>query len=114
MSMSGEEIAIAGAKLNNIAEYLVLAFLIYTAYFAGYKELTILQGIMMLVFIGTIYMYVGVIPFGLILTPILFEWLWLDISFWDFSLLAYAVTGITVIANTVLLVGSLLHVNSQD
>jgi hypothetical protein len=98
MGLSGENIAITGAKLNNIAEYLVLAFLIYSTYFTGYKDLAIFQGIIMLVTIGAIYLYIGVIPFGLILTPILFEWLWLDIPFWNFSSLAWAVTGIAVIA----------------
>jgi|TARA_B110000211_G_C13893794_1_gene470785 hypothetical protein len=113
MSLSGENIAITGAKLNNIAEYLVLAFLIYSAYFTGYKDFTIFQGIIMLVTIGAIYLYIGVIPFGLILTPVLFEWLWLDIPFWNFSSLAWAVTGIVVTANIVLWIGSFLHMKEQ-
>tara|TARA_B110000902_G_C13788588_1_gene391160 strand:- start:79 stop:456 length:378 start_codon:yes stop_codon:yes gene_type:complete len=113
MGLSGENIAITGAKLNNIAEYLVLAFLIYSTYFTGYKDLAIFQGIIMLVTIGAIYLYHGVIPFGLILTPILFEWLWLDILFWNFSSLAWAVTGIAVIANIVLWIGSFLHMKEQ-
>jgi hypothetical protein len=113
MGLSGENIAITGAKLNNIAEYLVLAFLIYSTYFTGYKDLAIFQGIIMLVTIGAMYLYIGVIPFGLILTPILFEWLWLDIPFWNFSSLAWAVTGIAVIANIVLWIGSFLHMKEQ-
>ena len=84
-----------------------------STYFTGYKDLAIFQGIIMLVTIGAIYLYHGVIPFGLILTPILFEWLWLDIPFWNFSSLAWAVTGIVVTANIVLWIGSFLHMKEQ-
>ena len=113
MALYGENIAIAGGKLNNIAEWLVLAFLIYSCYFTGNKDFTIFQGIIMLVTIGVIYLYLGLIPLGSILTPLLFEWLWLDIPFWSFSSLAWTFAGIAGVANIVLWVGSLLHIKEQ-
>jgi hypothetical protein len=45
------------------------------------------------------------IPFGTTFAPILFEWWWHDISFWDFTTPAWVVTGISMVANVLLVAG---------
>ena len=113
MHLLGERILIIGAKLTNYAEYLVLFFLIYSTYFTEYKDFTNYQDLMMLVVIGVMYLIVGAIPFGMILTPILFEWLFLDIPFWDFSMFAWAVTFTITATNVMVWVGALLQIKEH-
>ena len=43
------------------------------------------------------------VPFGTTFSPILFEWWWHDVPFWRFSPAAWSVTGLSMIANLLIL-----------
>jgi len=94
-----------GIILKNISDLLVFGFLVYGAYFLANKEITLFVGIgifiLLSIFIGVVHSF----PFGATFAPILFEWWWLDITFWNFSDMAWIITCISMVANTLFFVG---------
>ena len=71
---------------------LAFFFLVYSLYFTGDYELSIWKGIGCLFCLGVFCYICGLIPFGHSLSPIIFEWWWHDIPFWEFSKLAWGIS----------------------
>ena len=94
-----------GIILKNISALLVLGFLVYGAYFLANKEITLFFGIGIFILLSIFISVVHSFPFGATFTPILFEWWWLDITFWNFSEMAWIITGISMGANILFFVG---------
>ena len=98
-------IANLGLILKSIAGIAVFGFIVWSMYFDGDYELGFFRGvvafIVVLVFVG----FVSMFPFGTTFAPILFEWWWHDILFWDFSTAAWVVTSISLIANVLIVAG---------
>jgi len=105
MSNVGKVVVSTGAKLKSVSGLLVFGFLIYSLYFTGYYELTIFTGILALVILSIFGGFISMIPFGTTFAPILFEWWWHDINFWDFTTAAWVVTAISTVANVLIVAG---------
>lgn len=92
------------AVLKLAANIAVSIFLIWSVYFATSTDLGFWRGI--IAFIGLVMFvgFVGMIPFGTTFAPILFEWWWHDVPFWEFSAAAWAVTSFSMLANVVALI----------
>lgn len=105
MSNTSEAVAITGAILKSVSGFIVFAFLIYSLYFTGHYELTILRGILAFILLSFFIGFTSMIPFGATFSPILFEWWWHDIHFWNYSTAAWIATGISMIANIIFLIG---------
>jgi len=105
--MSGFSDAVmgAGAILKSVSGLIVFGFLIYSMYLTGHYELGIFKGIVAFIVLGFFVGFTSMIPFGTTFAPILFEWWWYDISFWDFTTPAWVVTGISMVANVMLVAG---------
>lgn len=97
-----------GAILKYLSGFIVFGFLIYSLYFTGYYELTIFKGILAFIALSIFIGFTSMFPFGTTFAPILFEWWWHDIPFWDFTTAAWVVTGISMAANMVLVAGIVL------
>jgi hypothetical protein len=95
----------AGAILKNIAGLIVFIFLVYSLYFTGSFELTIFKGILGIVLLLIFCVTSSMIPFGITFAPIIFEWWFHDIPFWEFTTGAWVVTGISMTANILLIAG---------
>ncbi|OOZ74122.1 hypothetical protein BOW50_12535 [Solemya velum gill symbiont] len=94
-----------GAILKYLSGFIVFGFLVYSLYFTGHYELTIFKGIIAFIVILFFIGLLSMIPFGTTFAPILFEWWWHDIQFWDFTTAAWVVTGISMLANILLISG---------
>lgn len=105
MSNVADAVGGTGAILKSVSGLIVFSFLIYSLYFTGYYELTMFKGILAFVVLSIFIGFTSMIPFGTTFSPILFEWWWHDISFWDFTAAAWVVTGISMAANILLVVG---------
>lgn len=105
MSNVADALTGTGAILKSVSGFIVFGFLIYSLYFTGYYELTIFKGILAFVVLSMFIGFTSMIPFGTTFAPILFEWWWHDISFWDFTTAAWVVTGISIAANVLLVTG---------
>jgi hypothetical protein len=105
MSNVAEAAVGTGAILKSISGFIVFGFLIYSLYFTGHYELTIIKGILALVVLSIFIGFTSMIPFGTTFAPLLFEWWWHEISFSDFTTAAWVVTGISMAANILLVTG---------
>lgn len=104
MSSVSDAIAGTGTILKSVSGLIVFGFLIYSMYFTGHYELSIFKGILAFIILSIFVGFTSMIPFGTTFAPILFEWWWHDISFWDFTTPAWIVTGISMVANVLLVV----------
>ena len=95
--------------LKAISGFSVFGFLIWSTYFTGTYELTLLKGIAAFVALSIFAGFTAMIPFGTTFAPILFEWWWHDVSFWNFSTSAWVITGISMAANALLIIALLLR-----
>jgi hypothetical protein len=66
------------------------------------------EGVIAFVMLSIFAGFTSMIPFGITFSPILFEWWWHDVPFWEFSTFAWAVTGISMIANALILAALVL------
>ncbi len=105
MSNAAEAVAGTGAILKAVSGLIVFGFLMYSLYFTGYYELTFIKGILAFFALSIFIGFTSIIPFGATFSPILFEWWWHDIPFWDFTIGAWTVTGISMTANVLLVAG---------
>ncbi len=105
MSNLSDAVAGTGAILKAASGFIVFGFLIYILYFTGHYELTIFKGIIAFIVLSIFIGFTSMFPFGTTLAPILFEWWWHDIPFWDFTTAAWVVTGISMAANILLVAG---------
>ena len=103
----GQIFAGLGGVLKAISGFVVLGFLVWSMYFQGSYEFGVFKGIvaffLLLLFSG----FTSMLPFGTTFAPILFEWWWHDVPFWEFSNAAWAATAISMVANVLLLIGIL-------
>jgi hypothetical protein len=102
-----------GVMLKSLSALAILGFLTYSIYFTGNYELTLFKGIIAFLALSLFISFSSMIPFGATFSPILFEWWWHDIPFWDFTTAAWLITGISMIANVLLVVGIVLS-KQQD
>jgi hypothetical protein len=107
-------IAGLGGVLKAISGFVVFGFLIWSMYFTGSYELTFFKGILAFVVLSIFVGFTSMIPFGTTLAPILFEWWWHDVRFWEFSAAAWVVTGVSMIANILLLAAVLLESRNRN
>jgi len=114
MSKIFDAMAGTGGFLKLISIFTVWGFLIWSIYFTGDYEFGILRGILAFFIIGIFIGFVSMIPFGLSFAPIIFEWWWHDISFWDFSTAAWIVTGVSMVANILFVTGLYGASRNQD
>ncbi|MCI1279629.1 MAG: hypothetical protein LKG23_11675 [Nitrospira sp.] len=105
MGSFSDAVAGTGAVLKSVSGLIVFGFLIYSMYFTGHYELTFLKGILAFIVLGIFVSFTSMIPFGTTFAPILFEWWWHNIPFWDFTTSAWVITGISMVANVLLVVG---------
>ena len=105
MSDVAEAVVGTGVILKSVSGLIVFWFLIYSLYFTGYYELTIFKGIIAFIALSFFIGFTSMIPFGTTFSPILFEWWWHDTSFWDFTTVAWVVTGISMTANILFVAG---------
>jgi hypothetical protein len=102
-------IAGLGGVLKAISGFAVFGFLIWSMYFTGSYELTFFKGILAFVALSVFVGFTSMVPFGTTFSPILFEWWWHDARFWEFSTAAWVVTGVSMVANILLLAAVLLE-----
>lgn len=105
MSNVADAVAGTGAILKSVSGLIVFGFLIYSLYFTGYYELTIFKGILAFIVLSIFIGFTSMFLFGTTFAPILFEWWWHDIPFWDFTTAAWVVTGISMAANILFVAG---------
>ena len=105
MSNISDAVVGTGAILKSVSGIVVFGFLIWSMYFTGHYELGIFKGILAFIVLSVFIGITSMIPFGTTFAPILFEWWWHDIPFWDFTTLAWIVTGISMAANLLLVTG---------
>lgn len=101
-------IAGLGGALKAISGLVVFGFLIWSMYFTGNYELTFFKGALAFVALSIFTGFTSMVPFGTTFAPILFEWWWHDVRFWEFSTAAWVVTGVSMVANVLLLAAALL------
>ena len=89
---------LVGLKL--LCSNLAFFFMVYSMYFTGDYDLNVWKGIGCLFILAFFCWIVSMIPFGHSLSPILFEWWWHDIPFWEFTTPAWVIS----IANLVCIV----------
>lgn len=105
MGSFSEAVTGTGALLKSVSGLIVFGFLIYSMYFTGHYELGFFKGIVAFIVLGIFVGFTSMIPFGTTFAPILFEWWWHDIAFWDFTTPAWVITGISMVANVLLVAG---------
>ena len=108
MSNISETISSIGMLLKSLSGLVVFGFLVYSMYFMGHYDLGVIKGVLAFIFLLLFTGFVAMIPFGTTFAPILFEWWWHDIPFWDFSTGAWAVTTVSMVANCIIAAGILL------
>ena len=113
MSNISDAVFGTGAILKAVSGIIIFVFLIYSMYFTGSYELTLLKGIVAFILLSLFSSVLTMIPFGTTFAPILFEWWWHDVPFWDFSTPAWIVTGVALVANVILLAGIGLSRNQE-
>lgn len=110
----GQVLAGLGMALKAISGFVVFGFLVWSMYFQGSYEIGVLRGIvafaLLLIFSGVAAM----IPFGTTFAPILFEWWWHDVPFWSFSTPAWVVTGVSMLANVLVLLAILAESRQKE
>lgn len=106
-------IAGLGGALKASSVLMVFGFLIWSMYFTGSYELTFFTGILAFVALSIFTGFTSMVPFGTTFAPILFEWWWHDVPFWGFSTAAWGITGISMVANVLLLSAALLESQAQ-
>ena len=67
--------------------------------------MTLLRGIIVFIFSSMFIGFVFGIPFGATFAPILFEWWLLDVPLDSISTFAWVVTGISLVANLLIVIG---------
>lgn len=102
-------IALIGLQLRNLTLTLSFIFLVYSLYFTGDYEFSILKGIVAFILIVLFVWVSNSIPFGASLSPILFEWWWHDIPFWEFSTLAISISIANLVALSIFFGGIFLE-----
>jgi len=107
-------IAGLGAALKAVSGLVVFGFLIWSMYFTGSYELTVFKGVVAFVLLSLFTGFTSMIPFGTTFAPILFEWWWHDVPFWHFSTAAWATTGISMVANVLVLTAVLLEPRARN
>lgn len=105
MNRFADAIVNTGAILKAISGFIVFGFLIYSMYFTGHYELGIFKGVLAFVALSLFIGFTSMFPFGTTFAPILFEWWWHDIAFWDFTSPAWIVTSISMVANILIVAG---------
>ena len=105
MSNISENTFNLGLILKSISGLAVFVFLIWTTYFSGYFELSFLRGIIIFIIIAIFLGFLSGIPFGITFAPIIFEWWIFDAPLSSISTFAWAVTGISLVANLLIAIG---------
>lgn len=96
-----------GGALKAISGIVVFGFLLWSMYFQGTYEFGFFKGLLAFFVLSIFSGFTAMIPFGTTFAPILFEWWWHNVPFWEFSNPAWIVTGISMVANALLLFGIL-------
>ena len=94
-----------GTILKSISGLAVWGFLIWTVYFSGYFELTLLNGVIIFIVLCIFMAFLMGIPFGITFAPVIFEWWILDVPLGSISTFAWAVTGVSLVANLFIVLG---------
>jgi len=89
-----------GIGLKIFCANLAFFFMVYSLYFTSDYELSAWKGIGCFFLLALFCGILSIITFGNSLSPILFEWWWHDIPFWEFTTPALVIS----IANLVCLV----------
>lgn len=103
-----------GMALKLLSSNIAFFFMIYSLYFTGDYELTILKGIGCLFVLAIFCWFLSIIPFGHSLSPILFEWWWHDIPFWEFSNLAWGISIANFVCIGLIFLGVFLDEKTTD
>ena len=106
--------ALLGMILRNLTLTLAFFFMVYSLYFTGDYELSILKGIGSLICLAIFCYILGLVPFGHSLSPILFEWWWHDIPFWEFTTPAWAISIANLVAIVVIFAGVYLDSKKEE
>jgi len=114
MNTTAQTISATGALLKSISGFAVFVFLIYSLYFTGNYELSIFRGILAFVALAFFIGFLSMIPFGTTFAPILFEWWWHQIPFWDFSTAAWIVTAVSMVANILRVIGLMVSQRQEQ
>lgn len=109
-----DAVAGIGVILKSISGFVVFVFLVWSMYFTGHYELGMFKGIVAFILLLFFSGFTSMFPFGTTFAPILFEWWWHDIAFWDFTTPAWIVTGISMMANLLLVAGIALSQNQTE
>ena len=72
-----------------------------------------MKGIAGFILLVAFICFTNFIPFGYSLSPILFEWWWLDIPFWEFTTPAIAISIANLVGLVVYLGGSFLEARQR-
>lgn len=103
-----------GATLEAISGFSVFGFLIWSTYFTGHYQLTFFKGVLAFVALSIFTGFTSMVPFGTTFAPILFEWWWHDVPFWEFSTAAWVITGVSMVANVLLVVALLIKSRAKN
>jgi hypothetical protein len=96
-----------GVAVKLAANLAVFIFLVWSMYFVGDADFGLVRGVIAFFLLSFFTGFVGMIPFGTTFAPIIFEWWWHDVPFWEFSTAAWSVTGFSMLANVIALMGLL-------
>jgi hypothetical protein len=105
MSNISENTLNIGLIFKSISGIAVFVFLIWTTYFSGYFELSFLRGIIIFIIIAMFLGFLSGIPFGITFAPVIFEWWIFEAPLSGISTFAWVVTGISLIANLLIILG---------
>jgi hypothetical protein len=105
MSGFSDAVAALGMILKSVSSLIVLGFLVYSMYFTGDYDLGFFKGVLAFIALSFFVGFTSMVPFGTTFAPILFEWWWHDIPFWDFTTPAWVITGISMLANVLVVAG---------
>lgn len=100
-----QAISAIAAVLKLAANAAVFMFLIWSVYFASATNFGLWRGMIAFIALSVFAGFVGMFPFGTTFAPILFEWWWHDVPFWQFSAAAWSVTAFSMVANVLVLIG---------
>lgn len=109
MGMGQKAILLRVLTLN-----LAFFFMVYSLYFTGDYELTILKGIGCFICLAAFCFIVGLIPFGHSFSPMLFEWWWHDIPFWEFTTPAWAISIANLVAILAIFAGAYFDSKKEE
>lgn len=96
-------IASIGIVFKVISGIAVFSFLIWSMYFTGSYEPSFFKGVLAFIVLFIFTGFTSMVPFGTTFAPLLFEWWWHDVPFWNFSNAAWVITGISFAANLLIL-----------